>query len=92
MAAQDVELAEALWARSRDFENRGDYYNALLDVSAAHRLLVLSNDSRAGEVHVQWARIYELYTQGGSEQREAHSRSVSRLEELLKQVEGRRKK
>ena len=54
----DEKLAEALWARSKEFSSQGDFYNAIIDLGAAHRLFDLAHDSRVEEVRIDWENNY----------------------------------
>ncbi len=90
MITQDVELAEALRARSKVFTYKKEYYNALLDIGAAYRLLTFSKDPRVAEVHQEWVSAYQRYQDTqvavGSE-----AKNVDHLEGLLKQIDDRRR-
>jgi len=99
MPSEDIELAEALWERSKEFVNSKEYYNALLDISAAYRFLSLGQDPRVPQVHQEWVQIYQKYNDGLNEATETSSldkplektQTVLKLENLLKQIEQRRR-
>lgn len=88
MSSDSHQLAEALWMRSKDFEAKREYYNALLDLSAAHRLLGSAHDGHAAEIHADWSRVCELYL---AMTQNKHAGAMSTLESLLARVENLRK-
>lgn len=90
MTTQDVELAEALWARFKEFTQKKEYYNALLDIGAAYRLLAFSKDPRVVEVHQEWISAYQRY-QDAQVAAGSEVKNTQQLEGLLKQIDDRRR-
>lgn len=92
MSEQDIELADALRERSKEFSEKNEHYNALLDISAAFRLMSFSRDTRVSEVHDEWVKVYQTYTDNSStEDGESSADPIARLEGLLGQIESRRR-
>jgi peptide methionine sulfoxide reductase MsrA len=90
MTSQDVELAEALRARFKDFTQKKEYYNALLDIGAAYRLLIFSQDPRVAEVHQEWILAYQRY-EDAKKAAAPVAKTVEQLGNLLKQIGDRRR-
>ena len=90
MTTQDLELAEALWARFKDFTQKKEYYNALLDIGAAYRLLTFSQDPRVNEVHQEWILAYQRYEDAKTTAAPV-AKTAEQLENLLKQIGDRRR-
>ncbi len=90
MTTQDTELAVALWARSKEFSQKKEYYHALLDISATYRLLTFSEDPRVPQAHQEWILAYQKYQDAGAATAGLETKTVERLERLLKQIDDRR--
>lgn len=86
----DEKLGEALWARSKDFGERGDFYNAIIDLGAAYRLLSLAHDVRTEAVRLDWEKCYHQLVSSdaiskeesnGNEKADLLSTLISRVQE-----------
>lgn len=87
----DEKLGEALWMRSKAFSGQGDFYNAILDLGAAHRLLSLSHDERAEEVRLDWEKNYQQLVSVEQNTTNEQKKTENALSELIQRVQERKR-
>lgn len=88
----DGQLGEALWSRSKQFVREGDFYNALLDLGAAYRLLRLANSTEAEKVRLDWESAFKAASEvkEAPPQPQAAKGEEKTLNDLLTKVQRRK--
>lgn len=84
MIENSLELAIALWERSKRFTATQKNTDAILDLSAAYKLFLMCKDNRAEQIAKEWNEVHAPQPQSGTD-------DVSHLQELLAQIEQRRR-
>lgn len=61
---------EELWQRAHELVRRGDFANAVRDLSLCYQMLQAQQDPRLYEVHKRWTEVHQLYLEDGARQSE----------------------
>lgn len=62
----DVARAEQLWTRAHEHVKRGEFAQAVRDLSESFQLLQAANDPRLYEVHRRWTEVHQMYVEDGA--------------------------
>ena len=57
---------EELWQRAHELVRRGDFANAVRDLSLCYQTLQAQQDPRLYEVHKRWTEVHQLYLEDGA--------------------------
>ena len=57
---------EELWQRAHELVRRGDFANAVRDLSLCYQTLQERQDPRLYEVHKRWTEVHQLYLEDGA--------------------------
>lgn len=61
---------EELWQRAHELVRRGDFANAVRDLSLCYQTLQAAQDPRLYEVHKRWTEVHQMYLEDGARQSE----------------------
>ena len=57
---------EELWQRAHELVRRGDFANAVRDLSLCYQTLQERQDPRLYEVHKRWTEVHQMYLEDGA--------------------------
>jgi len=91
LSQADVRLAQVVEERAHRFLKEGGLYDALIDFNLCFRIYMASGeDDSAKRVHAEWSHAYKEYQATGKPAVAASS--IDGLHQLLKQIQGSRRK
>lgn len=71
---------EELWQRAHELVRRGDFANAVRDLSLCYQTLQAQQDPRLYEVHKRWTEVHQLYLEDGARSSEPAAQTNPSLE------------